>query len=162
MSTCTDSNEERNIWKSRFVSLIRRYSLELSHTMRGRGFKLKDRCKTTQVHPSETSTSNPFPFPFPISKLHFPTINSILQESADSIISLSTAETFLPYGLPRTDSFEPPLELCLKSVDFVESLAELYRKIQMTQDFDKSLVYLEQYALLCSLGDPKLLRRCLK
>ncbi|XP_009764288.1 ethylene-overproduction protein 1-like isoform X1 [Nicotiana sylvestris] len=167
MSTCTDSNEERNIWnwKSRFVSLICHYSLELSHTMRGsRGFKLKDRCKTTQVHAynpsSETSTSNPFPFP--ISKLHFPTINSILQESADSIISLSTAETFLPYGLPRTDSFEPPLELCLKSVDFVESLAELYRKIQMTQDFDKSLVYLEQYALLCSLGDPKLLRRCLR
>ncbi|KAK4341993.1 hypothetical protein RND71_037809 [Anisodus tanguticus] len=138
-----ESCEER---KSRFVSLIR----QLSHTMRG--LKLKDCCKTTQVHaynPSDSSKLGDYPT----------TINSILAESA---VSLSTAESFLPYGLPRTHLFEPPVELCLKSVDFVESLAKLYRKVEMTQDFDKSLVYLEQYALLYSLGDPKLLRRCLQ
>ncbi|CAN4093308.1 unnamed protein product [Withania somnifera] len=155
------SCEERNISKSRFASLIRQYSLELSHTMRG--FKLKDRCKTIQVHaynPSETSTSNPFHVATP-SKLHYPTINSMLAESP-ATVAVSTADSFLPYGLPRTDLFEPPIELCLKSVDFVESLAELYRKVQMTHDFNKYLVHLEQYALLHSLGDPKLLRRCLQ
>ncbi|XP_059305051.1 ethylene-overproduction protein 1-like isoform X2 [Lycium ferocissimum] len=155
MSTCTENESEGKeecceISKSRFVSLIR----QLSHSMRG--FKLKDHCKTTQVHaynPSQTSTSNPFP------KLQYPTINSILAESADTV-SRSTA--FLPYGLPRSDSFEPQVEPCLKSVDFVESLAELYRKVEMTHDFGKALVYVEQYAVLYSLGDPKLLRRCLQ
>lgn len=151
-TTCTENDSEGkeesgNIWKSRFLSLI----LQLSHTMRG--FKLKDRCKTTQVHAYNT---NPFPISPPTSKLHYPTINSILAESPPII------ESFLPYGLPKTHSFEPPLELCLKSVDFVQSLAELYRKLQMTQDFNKSLLHLEQYALLYTLGDPKLLRRCLQ
>ncbi|KAL3358754.1 hypothetical protein AABB24_015717 [Solanum stoloniferum] len=134
--------ESGNIWKSRFASLI----LQLSHTMRG--FKLKDRCKTTQVHAYNT---NPFPISPTSSKLQYPTINSILSESP-----------FLPYGLPKTHSFEPPLDLSLKSLDFVQSLADLYRKLQMTQDFNKSLLYLEQYALLYTLGDPKLLRRCLQ
>lgn len=114
-----------------------------------RGFKLKDRCKTTQVH---AYNANPFPTISPTSsKLQYPTIDSILSESP-----------FLPYGLPKTHSFEPPLDLSLKSLDFVQSLAHLYRKLQMTQDFDKSLLHLEQYALLYTLGDPKLLRRCLQ
>ncbi|KAK4731452.1 hypothetical protein R3W88_024440 [Solanum pinnatisectum] len=113
-----------------------------------RGFKLKDRCKTTQVHAYNT---NPFPISPTSSKLQYPTINSILSESP-----------FLPYGLPKTHSFEPPLDLSLKSLDFVQSLADLYRKLQMTQDFNKSLLHLEQYALLYTLGDPKLLCRCLQ
>lgn len=134
--------ESGNIWKSRFASLI----LQFSHTMGG--FKLKDRCKTTQVHAYNT---NPFPISPTSSKLQYPIINSILSESP-----------FLPDGLPKTHSFEPPLDLSLKSLDFVQSLADLYRKLQMTQDFNKSLLHLEQYALLYTLGDPKLLRRCLQ
>ncbi|RVW65754.1 Ethylene-overproduction protein 1 [Vitis vinifera] len=54
-------------------------------------------------------------------------------------ISASVAEPLLPYGLPTTELIEPPIDLHLKSVNHVETLASLYRR----------------------LGDPKLLRRCL-
>nr|AMD43824.1 ETO1-like protein 1 [Petunia x hybrida] len=142
MSTSRDNEKQQS--NSRLVSLIRQCSAM-------RSFKLKDRCKTTQVHaynPTTTTTTTSA-----CSKLHYPTINSILSESADS---------FLPYGLPTTNLYEPPLDLSLKSVDFVESLAQLYLKVQMNPDFDNSLVYLEHYALSQCLADPKLQPTCLR
>ncbi|KAL3518032.1 hypothetical protein ACH5RR_020621 [Cinchona calisaya] len=173
MSTSTDNEggqsqqqqqqqlqEQPNLAKSRFVNLIHQYSLQVSNTMRS--LKLKDRCKFTQVHafnPSETSTSTTK------AALQdqggYPTISSVLSNSIEPI-SVTAAEVLLPYGLPKTDSLEPPIDPFLKSIDFVESLAELYRRVEKSSDFDKSLVYFEQYCLLCSLGDPKLLRRCLQ
>lgn len=181
MSTSTDNEggqsqqqqqEQPNLAKSRFVNLIRQYSLQVSNTMRG--LKLKDRCKITQVHafnPSGTSTSttttttssasSTTKAAAPQGQGEYPTISSVLSKSFDPI-SVATAEVLLPYGLPTTDSLEPPIEPSLKSLDFVESLAELYRRVEKSSDFDKSFVYLEQYCLLCSLGDPKLLRRCLQ
>lgn len=182
MSTSTsDDNEEgqsnsrqqqqqqQNPSKSRFVGLIRQYSMQVSSTMRA--LKLKERCKTIQVHAlnssdtSSSTTTTTTAAAAASGKTHqnqgYPTINSILSSTVDTI-SVSTVDSLLPYGLPTTDSLEPPIEFCLKSVDFVESLAELYRRVERGPDFDKSLVYLEQYSLLCSLGDPKLLRRCLQ
>lgn len=153
--------------KSRFVGLIRHYSLQVSTTMRT--LKLKERCKTTQVHafnPFDTSSSTTTAGGGSVNKAHhyqgYPTINSILSSTSVDTTSVSTLDSLLPSGLPTTDSLEPPVEFCLKSVDFVESLAELYRRVEKCLDFDKSLVYLEQYSLLYSLGDPKLLRRCLQ
>lgn len=167
------SRQQQNHPKSRFVGLIRHYSLQVSTTMRS--LKLKERCKTTQVHafnPSDTSSSTAATADSASASSSatkallnqnqgYPTINSILSSSVDTT-SVSTVDSLLPCGLPTTDSLEPPIDFCLKSVDFVESLAELYRRVEKSHDFDKSLVYLEQYSLLCSLGDPKLLRRCLQ
>ncbi|VFQ71804.1 unnamed protein product [Cuscuta campestris] len=130
-----------------------------------RSFKLKDRCKTNQVHafnPSETSSSAAAA----AAKNHHhhraqPTINSILTYSPE-IVSLPMAESLLPYGLPTAVSLEPSIDPFLKPVDFIDSMAELYRRIKKSPDSCKSDVYLEQYALLCSLDDPKLNRRCLQ
>nr|GMD69244.1 ethylene-overproduction protein 1-like [Ipomoea batatas] len=143
MSTSGPENEvkqgDNSVSKSRFVNLFRQYSVhQISSSMRS--FKLKDRCKTIQGHP---------------------TINSILSDSLE-IVSLSAAETLMPYGLPTTASLEPPIDPFLKPVDFVESLAELYRRVEKSPDFGKFWVYLEQFSVLCNLGDPKLLRRCLQ
>ncbi|XP_027154459.1 ethylene-overproduction protein 1 [Coffea eugenioides] len=180
MSTSTDNEggqsqqqqqqqQQPNLAKSRFVNLIRQYSLQVSNTMRG--LKLKDRCKITQVHafnPSDTSTSTTTTSSATTTtkvahqgQAGYPTISSVLSNSVDPI-SVTPAEVLLPYGLPATDSLEPPIDPFLKSIDFVESLAELYRRVEKGSYFDKSLIYLEQYCLLSGLGDPKLLRRCLQ
>lgn len=71
-------------------------------------------------------------------------------------------ESLLPCGLPSTEFIEPQIEPCLKFVDFVETLADLYRRIEGCPQFDKSQVYLEQCAILRGLFDPKLFRRSLR
>ncbi|KAL9428729.1 hypothetical protein AB3S75_030672 [Citrus x aurantiifolia] len=71
-------------------------------------------------------------------------------------------ESVLPYGLPITDLLEPQIEPCLKFVDFVETLADLYRRIEDCPQFEKSGVYLEQCAIFRGLSDPKLFRRSLR
>ncbi|XP_071935710.1 ethylene-overproduction protein 1-like isoform X2 [Coffea arabica] len=179
MSTSTDNEggqsqqqqqqQQPNLAKSRFVNLIRQYSLQVSNTMRG--LKLKDRSKITQVHafnPSDTSTGTTTTSSAATTtkvahqgQAGYPTISSVLSNSVDPI-SVTPAEVLLPYGLPATDSLQPPIDPFLKSIDFVESLAELYRRVEKGSYFDKSLIYLEQYCLLSGLGDPKLLRRCLQ
>ncbi|KAI9107341.1 hypothetical protein K1719_021729 [Acacia pycnantha] len=45
-----------------------------------------------------------------------------------------------------TDLLEPQIETCLKPVDFLETLADLYRRIETCPQFEKSKVYLEQCA----------------
>ncbi|CAA2969371.1 ethylene-overproduction 1-like isoform X1 [Olea europaea subsp. europaea] len=161
-----------NLSKSRLANLIRQYSFDISNaTMRY--LKLKDRCKTTQVYaftPSSTATSTPTSAAVAIAtatanKRHhleqLPTLNSILRESVDTVL-VSTTKTLLPYGLPRTDSLEPRIDPYLKSEDFVQSLAELYRRENSGPDSDKSLVHLEQYTMSLSNGDPKITRRRLQ
>lgn len=131
------------------------------------GLKLKDRCKTTQVHAlnntlDSTGIAKPKLNPNPNPHL---TINSILSNTCEELVpnSVSTADSpLLSHGLPSTDFLEPPIDLHLKSVDFVDSIADLFRRIESCDESKKSLMYIEQYALLCSLGDPKLLRRCLQ
>ncbi|XP_059626440.1 ethylene-overproduction protein 1 [Cornus florida] len=171
MSFSTDNGDQskKPVSKSRFENLIRQYTLPLIDTMRG--LNLRDRCKTTQVHalsPPDTSAAGSTTASGCAGKLNHHhhrqgnlTINSILSNSNDTN-SVSMAEPLLPYGLPTTDLLEPPIDPHLKSVDFVENLADLYRRLVGCPVSSKSSMCLEQYSLLCSLGDPKLLRRCLQ
>ncbi|KAD3336515.1 hypothetical protein R6Q59_028659 [Mikania micrantha] len=128
----------------KIVNLIRQFT----NTMKSGGLKLKERCKKpTQVHAL--------------------TINSILSSSSNSDETSSTqfvnAKSHLPYGLPDLHLIEPPIDRYLNHVDFVDSISEIYRRItQCFSDSERSCLYLEQYAILCALGDPKLLRRSLQ
>lgn len=72
------------------------------------------------------------------------------------------AQTLLSYGLPGTDLIEPHIEPFLRSVDFVETLASAYRKIDVCPQFEKYRAYLEQCALFHGLSDAKLFRRSLR
>lgn len=74
----------------------------------------------------------------------------------------SFSDILLPYGLPVADQIDPPIEPYLKSLDFVESLAHLYPRLQHSPDHLKSDIYLEQASLFRGLSDPKLLRRSLR
>ncbi|KAI9073320.1 hypothetical protein K1719_044710 [Acacia pycnantha] len=58
-----------------------------------------------------------------------------------------------------TDLLEPQIETCLKPVDFLETLADLYRRIETCPQFEKSKVYLEQCAVFRGVSDPKYERR---
>lgn len=72
------------------------------------------------------------------------------------------AEALATYGLPQSDLLEPLIEPCLKSVDFVDTLACVYRRINSCPHFERSGVYLEQCAIFRGLPDPKLFRRSLR
>ncbi|TYH07490.1 hypothetical protein ES288_A08G237700v1 [Gossypium darwinii] len=50
----------------------------------------------------------------------------------------------------------------LRKKQRVETLADLYRRLGTCLESEKSLICIEQYSILSSLGDPKLLRRCLR
>lgn len=71
-------------------------------------------------------------------------------------------EALLPFGLPTTDLVEPQVETCLKFVNFVETLADVYRRIEGCPQFEKSQYYVEQCAIFRGLFDPKLFRRSLR
>ncbi|KAJ0782951.1 putative chromatin remodeling & transcription regulator BTB-POZ family [Helianthus annuus] len=140
---------------AKVVTLIRQFT----NSMKSNGLKLKDRCKKpTQVHAL--------------------TINSILSSSSsstsdESINSITNSKSHLPYGLPDSTLIEPPIDPFLRPVDFVDSISDLYTRIVHscchepgTESGTKSGtccgLYLEQYALLCALGDVKLVRRSLQ
>ncbi|XP_065853164.1 ethylene-overproduction protein 1 [Euphorbia lathyris] len=71
-------------------------------------------------------------------------------------------ENLLPHGLPDTDLLEPFIDPCLRYVDFVETLAEVYRRLHNCPQFKKSQIHLEQCAIFRGLADPKLFRRSLR
>ncbi|OUZ99145.1 BTB/POZ-like [Macleaya cordata] len=85
--------------------------------------------------------------------------NSICSKSSKAN---SIKDVLLPYGLPVADLIEPPIEPYLKSVDFVQALANLYRRLENCPPIQKSDLYLEQYSIFRGLSDPKLLRRSLR
>ncbi|KAI3447811.1 hypothetical protein Pfo_004476 [Paulownia fortunei] len=72
------------------------------------------------------------------------------------------AEALATYGLPQTDLIEPQIDPCLKFVDFVGILADVYRRLENCPEFERSGVYMEQCAIFRGLPDPKLFRRCLR
>ncbi|KAI3526293.1 hypothetical protein L1887_05541 [Cichorium endivia] len=126
-------------------NLIRQFT----NTMKSGGLKFKDRCKKpTQVHAL--------------------TINSILSSSSSNSDESTTlpfvnAKSLLPYGLPNTHLIEPPIDPHLIPLDFIDSISNLYRRITHSSSESESCrLYLEQYALFCAVGDPKLLRRSLQ
>ncbi|KAK4392337.1 Ethylene-overproduction protein 1 [Sesamum angolense] len=54
------------------------------------------------------------------------------------------------------------IDPCLKSVDFVATLADVYRRLENCPESERSGVYMEQCAIFRGLPDPKLFRRCLR
>ncbi|KAB2607128.1 ethylene-overproduction protein 1-like [Pyrus ussuriensis x Pyrus communis] len=132
-----------------------------------RGLKFLDRFTSTQVHavnPIEPSNGKSYGG---VSRAKF---NSHLIKSFGSnskpkkSSSISVAEALLlPYGVPATDLLEPSIDPHLKPSDFVENLADLYRRLEgCSSHSERSLLCVQQYSLLGGLGDPKLLRRCLR
>ncbi|KAJ0959868.1 hypothetical protein J5N97_000396 [Dioscorea zingiberensis] len=133
-----------------------------------RALKFLERFTSTQVHalnPVETSTGKTHGGVSRAklnSQLLKPFGSNSKLKSFNSSVSVTEA-LLLPHGLPNTDLIEPSIEPHLKPIDFVEILADLYRRLESCESqSDRSLLFVEQYSLLRSLGDPKLLRRCLR
>lgn len=130
-----------------------------------RALKFIDKFKTAQIHAfNPTENSNPKTHGGGNrAKLNSNVFISFGSNSKSKSNSVSTNGVFLPFGLPRTDLLEPTIATHLRPVDFVESLADLYRRFEnCPSESNKSLLCIEQYSLLLCLGDPKILRRCLR
>ncbi|KDP22850.1 hypothetical protein JCGZ_00437 [Jatropha curcas] len=84
------------------------------------------------------------------------------QTSLDKATNYLPVENLLPAGLPNTDLLEPQIDPCLRYVDFVETLAEVYRTIENCAQSEKTAVYLQQCAIFRGLLDPKMFRRSLR
>ncbi|KAF2306437.1 hypothetical protein GH714_018083 [Hevea brasiliensis] len=91
-----------------------------------------------------------------------PKSNRTSQTSPNNITNNISVENLLPSGLPDSDLLEPQIEPCLRYVDFVQTLADVYRKIEKCPQFEKSEVYIEQCAIFRGLSDPKMFRRSLR
>ncbi|XWS43879.1 hypothetical protein CRYUN_Cryun16bG0142200 [Craigia yunnanensis] len=94
-------------------------------------------------------------------------VNSIRSKSrrnyqAFNVTPAVVTETLLHYGLPVSDLLEPQIESCLKFVDFIEALADVYRRIEKCPQFEKSGIYLEQCAIFRGLSNLKQFRRTLR
>ncbi|CAA0835863.1 tetratricopeptide repeat (TPR)-containing protein [Striga hermonthica] len=72
------------------------------------------------------------------------------------------SEALAIYGPPQTDLIEPQIDPCLRFVDFVGTLAEVYRRLEACPESRRSEFYMEQCAIFRWLPDPKLFRRCLR
>ncbi|XVE76604.1 hypothetical protein DITRI_Ditri12bG0186300 [Diplodiscus trichospermus] len=130
-------------------------------TMRGLNFM--EGCKGAQVYATTTAGGGAGEKLFHQDRLR---VNSIRYKSsqiypASNLTPAVATETLLPYGLPVSDLLEPQIEPCLKFVDFMETLADVYRRIEKCPQFEKSGIYLEQCAIFKGLSDPKLFRRAL-
>ncbi|XAR68782.1 hypothetical protein NMG60_11000147 [Bertholletia excelsa] len=84
------------------------------------------------------------------------------QNNVQATTTSVLAETLASYGLPQSELLEPYIEPCLKSVDFIETFADLYRRTENCPQIEKLGMYLEQCAVFKGLSDLKLFRRCLK
>ncbi|KAE8712742.1 Ethylene-overproduction protein 1 [Hibiscus syriacus] len=131
-----------------------------------RGLKVIERFKSTQVHalnPPDSTVVNTSASSSTSNKLGNHRVNFIgTKLKSSQACSVSRAKTLLPFGLPRTDLLEPPIEPHLKPIQLIETLADLYHRFKACSELGKSLICIEQYSILSSLGDPKLLRRCLR
>ncbi|KAJ4979598.1 hypothetical protein NE237_010378 [Protea cynaroides] len=128
-----------------------------------RSLKIVDGCKGTQIfalNPSANAAGIGGCGGGVGDKLHeHPKASSVRSKSVQNS---SIGDLLLPYGLPVTDLLEPHIEPYLKSVNFVDTIADAYRRLEGCPLLDKSTVYLEQYSIFRSLSDPKLLRRSLR
>uniref|UniRef100_A0A1J3IC67 ETO1-like protein 2 n=1 Tax=Noccaea caerulescens TaxID=107243 RepID=A0A1J3IC67_NOCCA len=118
-----------------------------------RNLKLFERFKSTQIHAFNSHDS-----PSTSSNNGTPRMKFLGNPKSSS---KPISRSLLPYGFPTTELLEPPLDSYLKPIDLVESLSNLYRRIESSSESETSMLYLEQYTVLRSLGDAKLLRRCL-
>ena len=137
-----------------------------------RSLKIMEGCKGTQVY--ALNPTNPPPPGVGDKLLHHLQdhlrANSIRSKSnrnypppnmtVPNVVVVS--ESLLRCGLPGTDLLEPQIEPCLKSVDFVGAMADVHRRIESCDQFEKSRLYLEQCAMFRGLADLKLFRRSLR
>ncbi|KAL0315245.1 UNVERIFIED_CONTAM: Ethylene-overproduction protein 1 [Sesamum calycinum] len=56
----------------------------------------------------------------------------------NTVNSSIIAETLAIYGLPQTDLVDPQIDPCLKSVDFVATLADVYRRLENCPESERS------------------------
>ncbi|KAI4385955.1 hypothetical protein MLD38_003939 [Melastoma candidum] len=126
-----------------------------------RMLRLMDRFRSTQVHallPSDESP-NDHRHPLLLKLLFFPRPTPTPTPTPTPSLSHSL---ILAYGLPTLDLIEPPIQPHLNPLHLVDSLSLVYRLLHSSPPSQKPLLYLQLHALLRCLGDPKLLRRCLR
>ena len=138
-----------------------------------RSLKIMDGCKGSQVyalnHPSSAGGSAGIGEKL-LQQLHDQIKSQTLRtKSVQNLHSLNqtSSEAFaegslLPYGLPMTDLLEPKIEPVLRPLDYIETLARLYKKIENCSDFERCDVYLEGCSVFRGLSDAKLFRRSLR
>ncbi|KAF7833792.1 ethylene-overproduction protein 1 [Senna tora] len=121
-----------------------------------RALKLTERFKSTQETSSTSKTS----------KSAKPTryrIQQFVSKPKSRInITISEIEKNFPFPLPSSDILEPSIDPYLKPINLVETLADLYSRLENCPQSHKTSLCIEQFSLLRSLGDQKLLRRCLR
>ncbi|KAF7845287.1 ethylene-overproduction protein 1 [Senna tora] len=118
-----------------------------------RSLKIMEGCKGTQIYAVSDAPDH-----VRAQSVRSKSIRSLNPTAVSDVVG----EGFLPYGLPRTDLLEPKIEPSLKPIDFLELLADIYRRIETCPPFEKSKVYFEQCAIFRGLSDPKLFRRSLR
>ncbi|KAI3994311.1 hypothetical protein MKX01_012568 [Papaver californicum] len=74
----------------------------------------------------------------------------------------SMNDILLPHGLPVPDLNEAPIESSLKYVNLVQTLADLYRRLENSSLGAKSDLYLEQFTNFWGVFDPRSIRRSLR
>ncbi|CAH8358330.1 unnamed protein product [Eruca vesicaria subsp. sativa] len=92
-------------------------------------------------------------------------VNSIRSKSSRTYPQSNVVvspDSLLPFGLPLTDLLEPHIDPSLKFPDLVDRMAEIYRRIDNSDQSERSGAYLEQCAVFRGLSDPKLFRRSLR
>ncbi|CAL0328307.1 unnamed protein product [Lupinus luteus] len=116
-----------------------------------RSLKIMDGCKGTQIH-SLPVQPNRFEPHRSNNQTVKPVWNFNAVVSSEGVI------------LPTTELLEPEIEASLKPIHFVETLADLHRRIENCggREFEKFEVFLEQSAVFRGLPDLKLFRQCLR
>lgn len=130
-----------------------------------RSLKIVERFKSIQVHAlSSSSETNGDSKTKPHNVNRHRTILS-WSKSKFNNNNTTTSEfaNLVSLQLPSTDTIEPSIEPYLKPINLVETLAELYQRIEFcsTQN-EKVTLFVELFSVLYGLGDQKLLRRCLR
>ncbi|KAJ4971682.1 hypothetical protein NE237_004781 [Protea cynaroides] len=127
-----------------------------------RSLKIMDGCKSTQIYAMNPSANAAGTGGcVGVGDKHYDHLKASSIRSK-SIHNSSTSEILLPYGLPVTELLEPPIEPYLKSVNFVDTLADIYRRLEDSPPLDKWNIHLEQCTVFRCLSDPKLVRRSLR
>ncbi|XP_077233058.1 ethylene-overproduction protein 1-like [Tasmannia lanceolata] len=127
-----------------------------------RSLKIVDSCKnSSQVHALNSTGEKPTQDSHRAN--HRRSKSNQSQNNTNHESNSHLSETFLPFGLPDPNLIDPPIEPHLKFVDFIQTLADTYRKLDnCCPQSEKSDLYLEQFSVFRSLSDQKLLRRTLR
>lgn len=129
-----------------------------------RSLKIVERFKSIQVHAlSSSSDTNGGSKTKPHNFSRHKTILSWSKSKFNNNNKTSEFANLVSLQLPSTDTIEPTIEPYLKPINLVETLAELYQRIEFcSSQSEKVSLFVELFSVLYGLGDQKLLRRCLR